>query len=83
MNEDTRFRLRSLISQRAIARHLGISPQAVNQWFNKPSVPPRFVLPICDLVGWEVTPHEIRPDLYPSLLDGVPEGVKKIDTPAS
>ncbi|WP_313047451.1 transcriptional regulator [Atlantibacter hermannii] len=76
MNEDVRARLNSLTSQRAIAKHLGITPQAVNQWFNKPNIPPRFVLPICELVCWEVVPHEIRPDLYPGFKDGVPESFK-------
>ena len=50
MNDDVRDRLRGLTSQRAIAKRLGITPQAVNQWFNKPHIPPRFVLPICELV---------------------------------
>ncbi|CAH6103203.1 transcriptional regulator [Citrobacter koseri] len=77
MNDGVRARLISLTSQRAIAKHIGITPQAVNQWFNKPSIPPRFVIPICELVDWEVTPHEIRPDLYPGIKDGIPELFRK------
>ncbi|HHT0530817.1 helix-turn-helix domain-containing protein [Raoultella sp. Lac2] len=76
MNDDVRDRLRGLTSQRAIAKRLGITPQAVNQWFNKPHIPPRFVLPICELVRWKVTPHEIRPDLYPGFMDGIPEALR-------
>ncbi|ECQ7479803.1 transcriptional regulator [Citrobacter meridianamericanus] len=78
MNDCARARLISLTSQRAIAKHLGITPQAVNQWFNKPGIPPRFVIPICELVCWEVTPHEIRPDLYPGIKDGVPEPFRNV-----
>lgn len=76
MNEIVRSRLGLLFSQRAIAKGLGITPQAVNQWFNKSVIPPRFVLPVCELTGWKVTPHEVRPDLYPSTDDGLPDNLK-------
>ncbi|MCP5756745.1 helix-turn-helix domain-containing protein, partial [Klebsiella pneumoniae] len=39
--------------------------------FTKSAIPPRFVLKLCEFVGWVVTPHELRPDLYPSKLDGI------------
>lgn len=65
-------RLQKLVTQRAIAKGLGITPQAVNQWFSKSSIPPTFVLRVCELVGWRVTPHELRPDLYPNPNDGLP-----------
>lgn len=76
MTEDIQLRLRAITSQRAIAKGLGISPQAVNQWFSKSVIPARFVLQVCEFVGWKVSPHEIRPDLYPSLQDGMPKAEK-------
>ncbi|EGT5204829.1 TPA: helix-turn-helix domain-containing protein [Cronobacter sakazakii] len=76
MTEDIRLRLLALSSQRAIAQEVGVSPQAVNQWLRKSTIPARFVLPVCAFVGWKITPHEIRPDLYPSSSDGVPPLVR-------
>lgn len=76
MNEIVRSRLGGLLSQRAISKELGITPQAVNQWFSKSVIPPRFVLQLCELTGWKVIPHEVRPDLYPSAVDGLPEALR-------
>ena len=72
MNEDIRVKLCAITSQRAIAQGLGVTPQAVNQWFAKSVIPARFVLKLCEFVGWAITPHEVRPDLDPSELDGMP-----------
>lgn len=78
MNEIVRTRLGGLLSQRAISKELGITPQAVNQWFSKSAIPPRFVLQLCGLTDWKITPHEIRPDLYPSPNDGLPETLREV-----
>lgn len=77
MTEHIRMRFREITSQRAIAAGLGISPQAVNQWFSKSVIPARYVLQLCELVQWKVTPHELRPDLYPSADDGLPREISK------
>ncbi|HBR4221385.1 transcriptional regulator [Enterococcus faecalis] len=66
------MKLCAITSQRAIAQGLGVTPQAVNQWFAKSVIPARFVLKLCEFVGWAITPHQVRPDLYPSELDGMP-----------
>lgn len=45
-------------------------------WLNdlKSACPPaEYVLPICDTVAWKITPHELRPDLYPHPSDGMPK----------
>jgi len=49
--------------QAGIARLLGVTPQAVNQWVsgNRP-VPPRHVLAIEAATG--VSRHELRPDVF-------------------
>lgn len=74
--------LRKLIPQNAIARYIGVTPQAVNLWFSKNSVPSRFVLRVCELVEWKVTPHGLRPDLYPHPEDGIPDSLRKISNPS-
>ena len=30
------------------------------------------VIDVCAATGWRVTPHELRPDLYPNADDGLP-----------
>ena len=48
----------------AVGRACGVTRQAVCQWSEIPS---RFVL---TLANADVTPHQMRPDLYPHPLDG-------------
>ncbi|MBL1626970.1 Cro/Cl family transcriptional regulator, partial [Klebsiella pneumoniae] len=31
------------------------------------------VLNACRVLDWQVTPHELRPDLYPNPTDGLPK----------
>jgi len=45
----------------------------------KNGVPPERVLPICAETGWRVTPHEVRPDIYPNPTDALPQ--PKADEP--
>ncbi|EMB3555334.1 helix-turn-helix domain-containing protein [Escherichia coli] len=75
-------KLRAFIAQNAIARNLGVTPQAVNQWFSKNTIPARFVLRVCEVVAWKVTPHGLRPDLYPHPEDGIPDSLRKISNPS-
>lgn len=46
------------------------------KWLNmaKEEVPPaEYVIPIAEALNWEVTPHELRKDLYPHPTDGLPK----------
>ena len=52
---------------------LGMSRAAASQWGD--TVPHNRVLEVCEYLGWKVTPHEVRPDLYPNPTDALPEGV--------
>jgi len=58
-------------SARALALKLGVSPMTISYWQNRSSgvVPAERVIRIFQLTG--VTPHELRPDLYPSASDGM------------
>jgi DNA-binding transcriptional regulator YdaS (Cro superfamily) len=55
----------------ALSKALGLSRGAASQWA---AVPAEHVLPVCELTGWKVSPHEVRPDLYPNPLDAMPAG---------
>ncbi len=52
-------------SQSELARRCGVQPQAVQQWKNSGSVPPKRVLQIEAATSGKVTRHELRPDIYP------------------
>lgn len=52
-------------NQSALARLLGVTPQAVQQWCATGVVPAKRVLDIERATNGEVTRNELRPDLYP------------------
>ena len=56
-----------------LATMLGIKPMSVSRWKNRYQgvVPAARVLQIHAATG--VTPHELRPDLYPNPTDGLPK----------
>lgn len=50
----------------------------ISKWLlrSRAEVPPaEYVVPIAEIVGWRVTPHELRPDLYPNPHDALPPGL--------
>ncbi|MEQ6971263.1 transcriptional regulator [Pectobacterium actinidiae] len=72
MNPEIKKKILSVANQSEIGRRLGKKPQTVNLWF-KNEVPPSEVLSLCSCVDWVVTPHELRPDIYPNQRDGLPD----------
>jgi DNA-binding transcriptional regulator YdaS (Cro superfamily) len=61
-----------LVGLRPLASRLGVSYQAI-QKFEQTSVPAERVLAIAEATDWQVTPYQIRPDIYPHPLDGLPK----------
>lgn len=57
-----------------LCRSLNVHKTAVYGWIPEP--PAERVLAICELTGWAVTPHDLRPDLYPNMLDALPADVQ-------
>lgn len=51
--------------QSALARKLGLKPQAVQRWCKAGKVPAERVLDVERVIEAKVTRHELRPDLYP------------------
>ncbi|WP_439292336.1 MULTISPECIES: YdaS family helix-turn-helix protein [Rahnella] len=51
------------------------SVQSVANWIINNQVPAVRVIQLCSLGNWAVTPHELRPDIYPNSTDGLPETV--------
>lgn len=52
-------------SQSALARAIGVTPQAVQKMVATGAVPAKQAIPIEQAVDGRVTRHELRPDLYP------------------
>ncbi|MBL8511870.1 MAG: helix-turn-helix domain-containing protein [Betaproteobacteria bacterium] len=55
-----------------LARAVGVSPQALQQWVNRGYVPATQVLKVSAAVDYQITPHQLRPDLYPYPEDALP-----------
>lgn len=74
MHENLKKKIAIHLSQKEIAAHMDTNQQNVSRWLNS-RVPAERVIPLCELLGWEVTPHDIRPDLHPTPVSGIPDGV--------
>lgn len=59
-------------SQSRLARLMNVNPQAIQGWRKTGQIPPDRVLDISRAVVFQVTPHQLRPDLYPHPDDGLP-----------
>ncbi|EKD5652588.1 helix-turn-helix domain-containing protein [Enterobacter ludwigii] len=60
-------------SARKLSSALGVTSMSISHWKNRDQgiVPPSYIFPIFKMTG--VTPHELRPDLYPNPTDGLPK----------
>lgn len=76
MGCDLKNKVHSKFSQAELGRRIGLPQQVISRWVNgQQQVPAERIIPLCSLLDWEVTPHEIRPDLHPTPTSGIPEGV--------
>ena len=53
-----------------------IMPPAIWAWVKSGRAdrpPADYVLPISKAVDWQITPHQLRPDIYPHPCDGMPK----------
>ena len=59
--------------QTQLARDLGVSPAYLYQMVKgiRPLSAER-VIPLSKATSWVVTPHDLRPDIYPNPTDGLP-----------
>jgi len=53
------------------------SVQSVANWIVKDRVPAERVIQVCQWGNWNVTPHQLRPDIYPNARDGLPVSITK------
>ncbi len=64
-------------SQRQLAEKVGGVQTRISEWRRRGEVPPDAVIGVSRAVDFQVTPHELRPDLYPHPEDGLPESMRK------
>jgi DNA-binding transcriptional regulator YdaS (Cro superfamily) len=68
-------------SQTALASACGVKQAYIWNWINRDKrVPAEYVIPACRATGFEVTPHQMRPDIYPNKTDGMPPGKPRART---
>lgn len=70
--------------QTALARAVGVKQAHVWKWLNRKDgeAPPAMVIPICEATEWQITPHQLRPDIYPHPDDGLPKEKRTFGTAA-
>lgn len=51
------------------------STMVFSQWRSR-GIPADKVLQLARLAGWEVTPHDLSPELYPNPNDGLPDELR-------
>jgi len=51
-------------TQRALAKAMDVTPQAVNQWFSANKIPIRRAVEIERLTNGEISKSDIRPDIF-------------------
>ena len=67
-----------LVGLKALATALGVSYQAVQKYVANGEMVADRVLTACEAVNWQVTPHQLRPDLYPHPQDGLPAHMREV-----
>lgn len=56
-----------------VSRRMEVKQARLCNWLARGSIPPGRIIPLCNALFWTVTPHQVRPDLYPHPLDGMVE----------
>lgn len=63
-----------LVGLQALAKSVGVTYQMIQKYKARGASAER-VRQICAATGWRVTPHMVRPDLYPNPADALPAAV--------
>jgi DNA-binding transcriptional regulator YdaS (Cro superfamily) len=63
----------SAMSQQRLAEALNVSQGLISHWINnRKEIQPEEALKIAKISGWQVRPHDLRPDIWPNATDALP-----------
>jgi hypothetical protein len=73
-------------SQTLLASHLKalrpekkITQAYINNWLNRDKrVPDEWIIPLCESVDFDITPHQFNSVIYPHKHDGLPEQLRQV-----
>ena len=65
-----------MVGMKPLANKLGVSYQAIQRYLAAGQVVSERVLACSEATGWVITPHQLRPDLYPHPNDGLPQELR-------
>lgn len=63
-------------SQVKLAEKMGEKVGLIGIWVQRKMVPAERVIQVCRAIEYKVTPHEIRPDIYPHPDDALPDDMR-------
>ena len=65
-------------SQTKLAEAVHVQQGHVWNWINRSAgrVPGEHCIAISQATEWQIRPHDLRPDIYPHPLDGLPDGMR-------
>ena len=68
------------LAEKVKSNGVKLEQSTISAWFNRfeQSVGASYVLAVSAAVDWQVSPHELRPDLYPHPEDGLPAHLRKV-----
>lgn len=71
--------------QTRLAEKIGTGQATVSAWVNRfnHQTGVDFVLKVAEATSWQVTPHQLRPDIYPHPHDGLPESMRNTSEAAA
>ena len=71
-------------SQTSLGEKIGLGQATVSAWINRyqHKVGSDYVIAVAEAVEWKITPHELRPDIYPHPDDGLPDAMRGDGLPA-
>ena len=63
-------------TQTELAARMSVKQQHVYAWIQRGRIPGDWVISASRATGYMVTPHQIRPDIYPHPDDGLPSHLR-------
>jgi DNA-binding transcriptional regulator YdaS (Cro superfamily) len=75
MNALKAYMAREKVTQRQLAAQIDCTQGLIHQWVSGlRKIAAEKVIAVSFATGWQVTPHQLRPDIYPNPTDGLPAG---------